>query len=264
MPRRRKRRTLNSNVWKQVLGEVGRACIIAAPSSDAEWILIISSGSICCRSLWRLTLETLSENRDWSFLDLFIRSLGDGSGVAARALTALVRSSLSGGVIAPGLGSGSVGIILYFMEIYFHDIQSSACAYHTIFPHPWCALGGVPGGGGRVRRSRSTTMHCCGTPVRTSRSSYWAVYYHTATAAAVVLVRAATPRAAVVGVRRTRRRTHGRPPRRQQQAGAGEQGGEVLGGGSRGSAASTGTGCSNSSAPVVVVAVGGGCSSSST
>ena len=109
MPRRRYRRTLNSRDWKQVFGDVGQACIMAAPSSDAECILITSSGARDCINLCRATLEVLSENNDWSFFALAMRSLGGGNGAAARALTALTRSSLSGGMIAPGLGSGSVG-----------------------------------------------------------------------------------------------------------------------------------------------------------
>ena len=39
MLRRRYKRTLKSKDWKQDFGEVGRTWILAAPSSDAEWIL---------------------------------------------------------------------------------------------------------------------------------------------------------------------------------------------------------------------------------
>ena len=66
------------------------------------------SGGIICISLWRLILYALSENVDCDFFALDMRSRGEGIGVAAWALTALVRSSLSNGVIAPGLGVRSV------------------------------------------------------------------------------------------------------------------------------------------------------------
>ena len=65
-----------------------------------------SSGSDLMR-LCRATLDILSEKKDCSFLALCTSSLGVGIGVAAKALTAVTRSSLSGGMIAPGVGTVS-------------------------------------------------------------------------------------------------------------------------------------------------------------
>ena len=89
--------------------EVGRAFFIAAPSSDAECILIASSGAMDCISLCQATFDDLSEKNDLSFFALRMRSLGEGRGTAARALTACTRSCRSGGVIAPGVGITSSG-----------------------------------------------------------------------------------------------------------------------------------------------------------
>ena len=80
---------------------------MAAPSSDAEWIHMTSSGGSDLMMLCRATLDVLSEKKDCSFLALCMSSLGVGIGVAAKALTAFTRSSLSGEVIAPGVGTVS-------------------------------------------------------------------------------------------------------------------------------------------------------------
>ena len=45
---------------------------------------------------------------DFSFFALFVRSRGEGIGAAASILTALKRSSLSGGMLPHGLGVGSI------------------------------------------------------------------------------------------------------------------------------------------------------------
>ena len=58
-------------------------------------------------SLLRLTLEVLSENIDCNFFALDMRSRGVGMEVAAKILTATVRSYLPGGVMAPLTTIGS-------------------------------------------------------------------------------------------------------------------------------------------------------------
>ena len=60
-------------------------------------------------SLCLATLDVLSEKKDCNFLALYMRSLGGGKGTAAMVLTAVMRSYLSGGVIAPGVGVRSSG-----------------------------------------------------------------------------------------------------------------------------------------------------------
>ncbi len=91
IPNRKYKWILNSREEKHLSGAVGWAWTQAAPSSEAEWIRIISSGGSLSKSSSLHAFEEKSENMAWSFLGLPTKALIDSSGTAALELMAIVR-----------------------------------------------------------------------------------------------------------------------------------------------------------------------------
>ncbi len=102
---------LNSREEKHLSGAVGWACMQAAPSSEADWIRMMSSGGRSVKRSRLQILEEKSENKACNFLGFPIRALIEGKGTAALELIAELRRCLSSGVMNPGIFWSADGIL---------------------------------------------------------------------------------------------------------------------------------------------------------